>query len=94
MAATTDKGIERLLSSAAIGYRSLPELGNVFLQYTDWRKRYTALMHCAGHLLVTGLDDLEGPFCLLCVERKVSECHRLQIAAFLASRGFDIEHLE
>ena len=84
-AGTPDKGIERLLSAAGIRYRSLPALGNVFRDYHDWRARYryAALIARAGDLLVTRLDGLEGPLCLLCAERRVAECHRLQIAEYL-----------
>ena len=35
-AKSPDKGIQRLLTSAGIAYCSLPELGNVFLEYEDW----------------------------------------------------------
>lgn len=93
-AKTPDKGIERLFTSAGITYRSLPELGNVFLDYEDWRERYVALLQCAGHLLVNRLDALEPPVCLLCADRRVADCHRLHIAEFLATRGLAIEHLE
>ena len=31
-----EKGIAGLLARAGIGYVSLPELGNVFLEYDDW----------------------------------------------------------
>jgi uncharacterized protein (DUF488 family) len=93
-AKTPDKGIEHLFASAGIGYRSLPELGNLFLDFDDWRERYTAFIQCAGHLLLSRLDALEPPVCLLCAERRVAECHRLLIANFLGTRGFEIEHLE
>jgi uncharacterized protein (DUF488 family) len=93
-AKTPDKGIERLLSTGGIRYRSLPELGNIFLDYEDWRERYTTFVSRAGDLLVTRLEGLEGPLCLLCAERRIAECHRLQIAEFLATRGFEIEHLD
>jgi uncharacterized protein (DUF488 family) len=92
-AKSADKGIERLLSAAGIGYRSRPELGNLFLEYDDWRERYAELMNCAGHLLVTRLDGLTEPLCLLCAEKRPAECHRLLIAEFFASRGHQIAHL-
>ena len=93
-AKTADRGIERLLASAGIAYRSLPELGNVFRDCDDWRERYTALIESAGHLLVRRLDELTPPLCLLCAERRVADCHRLQIAEFLAARGNEVEHLD
>ena len=93
-AKTPDKGIERLFASAGIAYRSLPELGNVFMEFEDWRKRYAALLQCAGQLLIGRLEILEPPVCLLCAERRVADCHRLQIAQLLAARGAVVEHLE
>jgi len=93
-AKSPEKGIERLLASAGIRYGSLPELGNLFLDYEDWRTRYATFIGLAGELLVTRLDGLQGPLCLLCAERKVAECHRLQIAEYLASIGHEIEHLD
>ena len=93
-AKTPDKGIERLLGEAGIGYRSLPELGNVFLDYDDWRERYAALLARAGDLLVSRLAGVAGPICLLCAERRPEECHRMLIAQYLASAaGKEIEHL-
>jgi uncharacterized protein (DUF488 family) len=93
-AKTPDKGIERLLATRGIRYRSLPELGNVFLEYHDWRTRYATFIQRAGDLLISRLDGLEGPLCLLCAERRVADCHRLQIAEFLIARDHEIEHLD
>ena len=93
-AKTPDKGIQRLFASAGIAYQSLPELGNLFLEHADWRARYTAFIQCAGHLLVSRLESLELPVCLLCAERRAVECHRLVIADYLATRGLEIQHLE
>jgi uncharacterized protein (DUF488 family) len=93
-AKTPDKGIEHLLSSHRIGYRSFPELGNIFLDYDDWATRYAQLIRRAGDLLVTRLENLEGPLCLLCAERRVADCHRRQLAEFLASQGHEIKHLD
>jgi uncharacterized protein (DUF488 family) len=93
-AKTANKGIERLLSEAGIGYRSLPELGNVFLDYDDWRERYAALLARAGDLLVSRLADIPGSICLLCAEKRPEECHRMLIAQYLASvAGNEVEHL-
>lgn len=92
-AKTADKGIEHLLSSHGIGYRSLPELGNIFLDFADWRERYATLINRVGDLLVTRLEELEQPICLLCAERRVADCHRLLIANFLAGRGYEVVHL-
>jgi uncharacterized protein (DUF488 family) len=89
-----DKGIERLLSEVGVEYRSLPELGNLFLDFGDWRERYTALLSRAGDLLVSRLADVPGPVCLLCAERKPEDCHRMLITQYLSSaEGDDVEHL-
>jgi uncharacterized protein (DUF488 family) len=89
-----EKGIERLLGEAGVEYRSLPELGNLFLDYDDWRERYMALLARAGDLLVSRLAEVPGPICLLCAERRPEDCHRTLIAQYVASAADDeIEHL-
>jgi uncharacterized protein (DUF488 family) len=89
-----DKGIEKLLSDAGIGYLSLVELGNLFLEFEDWRERYQALLEKTGGLLLERLLSLGQPFCLMCAEKKVSECHREQIAGRLIGMGYQAIHLE
>ena len=94
-AKTADKGIESWLSEAGIEYRSLIELGNLFLDYADWQNRYEAFLDACGELLIQRLMDTPGPICLLCAERRVSECHRRQVATFLARhKGAEVHHLE
>jgi uncharacterized protein (DUF488 family) len=94
-ARTADKGIERLLSEKGIAYRSILELGNLFRDLDDWRPPYRALVERAGDLLVSRLADLPEPFCLLCAEKRVAECHRQIIADFLvATKGWSVEHME
>jgi len=94
-ARTADKGIEKVLSDVDIAYRSLVELGNIFLEFEDWRDRYQRLLDQSGSLLVGRLTGLEEPFCLLCAEKRVVECHRKQLADHLVrSLGADVEHLE
>jgi uncharacterized protein (DUF488 family) len=94
-ARTADKGIEKLLSDGGIAYRSILELGNMFRDFEDWRPSYRALFDRAGDLLVGRLAELPQPFCLMCAEKRVSECHRLVIADFLvATRGWNVEHIE
>jgi uncharacterized protein (DUF488 family) len=94
-ARSVDKGIEKLLGDRGIAYHSILELGNLFRNREDWREPYRELLQHAGDLLVQRLDDLPEPFCLMCAERRVAECHRLMIADFLvASRGWTVEHLE
>ncbi len=94
-AKTADKGIESWLAAAGIGYRSLVELGNVFLDFPDWQPRYQQLLAAAGGLLTERLHDIPGPICLLCAEKHVADCHRLQIAEYLALHsGVTVHHLE
>src|SRR5262249_45694147 len=94
-AKTADRGIESWLVEAGIGYRSIVELGNVFLDLPDWPVRYRRLLDSAGPVLTDRLDDIPGPICLMCAEKRVAECHRQQVADYLERhRGAAIRHLE
>lgn len=88
-----DKGIERVLVEENIAYTSIIELGNIFLHYADWRERYTQLFDRAGDLLTESLKQVPSPFCLMCAEKRVEDCHRQQIADYLLQRGWEVEHL-
>jgi len=89
------KGIAGLLARSGIDYVSLPELGNIFLEYPDWPQRYERFLAAAGPLLIDRLLKVPGPICLLCAEKRVSECHRRHVAAFLASqKGWTFTHIE
>lgn len=93
-AKSSDKGIERLLAERGIGYHSLLELGNMFRDLDDWRPAYRMLFEKAGGLLVARLQGLPEPFCLMCAEKRVDDCHRLIIAEYLVEkRGWEVEHL-
>jgi uncharacterized protein (DUF488 family) len=96
-AGSDDKGIARLLSSAGIGYVSFVELGNVFIDCPDWPERYKRLWERAGEILaerfLAAVPSLPQPFCLLCAEKETGSCHRRFLAAFLADRGFTVEHI-
>jgi len=94
-ARAADKGIAGLLARAGIGYVSLPELGNVFLEYDDWPERYEKFLEAAGPLLLDRLAVVPGPVCLMCAEKRVCECHRRHIADYLAkTKGWTFTHLE
>jgi uncharacterized protein (DUF488 family) len=93
-AKSPDKGIEGLLNAAGIGYRSLPELGNLFLDSEDWPRLYEELIQKAGALLTRRLAETAEPFCLMCAEKRVAECHRRMIADYLVAQGHEVEHLE
>jgi uncharacterized protein (DUF488 family) len=89
-----NRGLQGLLEWAGIEYVSFPELGNVFLHRDDWVRRYRTLLEQAGDLLTEGLTALPTPFCLLCAEKRASECHRSLVADYLAGKGYEIEHIE
>jgi len=94
-AKSPDKGIEKLLGDRGIAYRAILELGNLFRDFPDWHGPYRALFERAGDLLVGRLEGLPEPFCLMCAEKRVAECHRLTIADFLVmTRGWTVEHIE
>jgi hypothetical protein len=88
-----DEGIQNLLAKANIGYVSLIELGNVFLEYQDWSDRYRRLLDSSGELLIERLQDIPEPYCLLCAEKLATECHRYLISEYLIRKGHEIEHL-
>lgn len=84
MARDPDKGLAGLLAKAGIGYLSLPELGNLFLEYDHWQNRYAAFLDRAGPLLFDRLtEEMPRPVCLLCAEKSVAACHRRLIAEYL-----------
>lgn len=90
------KGIAGLLTRAGIGYVSLPELGNPFLEYDDWPSRYAEYFRRVGPLLLDRLTpEIPEPACLMCAEKRVSECHRRHIAEYLErERGWTFTHIE
>ena len=91
-----EKGIAGLLGRAGVGYVSLPELGNLFLDFTDWPTRYTEFLDRAGPLLFDRLTpDIPAPVCLLCAEKRVADCHRRLIADYLMrTHGWAFTHIE
>jgi uncharacterized protein (DUF488 family) len=94
-ARSPEKGIEKLLAGRGIAYRSILELGNLFRDLDDWRPPYKALIEQSGELLVARLAEMPEPFCLMCAEKRVADCHREVIADFLvATRGWVVEHIE
>jgi uncharacterized protein (DUF488 family) len=90
-----DKGIAGLLAAAGVGYVSLPELGNLFLEYDDWPQRYEKFLALAAPVLFDRLEGITGPVCLMCAEKKVCECHRRHIAAHLEkTKRWTFTHIE
>lgn len=94
-ARSADRGIEKLLGDRGIAYHAILELGNLFRDRDDWHSTYRAFLDRAGDLLVARLDDVPPPFCLMCAEKRVADCHRLAIADFLVERrGWTAHHIE
>lgn len=93
LAKSPDKGIQALLKTGNIGYEWLQELGNIFHGLPDWKYRYAMLIEQSGQLLTERLISLEMPFCLLCSDKNLNECHRQQIADYLVRVGHEVEHL-
>ena len=90
-----EKGIAGLLARSGIGYVSLLELGNLFLEYDDWPERYEKFLAASGPLLFDRLADVPGPMCLMCAEKRIAECHRRHIAAYLErAKGWRFTHIE
>ena len=86
-------GIEHTLGLRNIDYVSLVELGNPFKDFANWRHRYQQLLSLAGDLLTERLQRVNAPFCLMCAEKRVADCHREEIARHLMRRGHRVEHI-
>ena len=93
-AKSADKGIQGFLRTGGMAYVSLLELGNLFREDEHWRERYQRLLAQAGDVLLERLAQVPGPFCLLCAERRVADCHRQLIAESLIKQGWQVEHIE
>jgi uncharacterized protein (DUF488 family) len=93
-AKSPDKGIERILREAGIGYVPLTELGNPFKDEPDWPEQYRNLLAESGETLIEPLLLVPRPFCLLCAEKKPEQCHRKLIADYLQARGWEVHHIQ
>ena len=77
---------------------SLIELGNIFKTYKDWGVRYKQFIDRVGDILIERLmnaaqSHLE-PYCLMCCEKRASDCHRKILADYLVKQGHEVEHTE
>lgn len=93
LAKTAEKGIQRLLGDARIGYVSVRELGNPFKDAATWRDDYERWFREDASSRLRLLDGIRGPMALLCCEKDASRCHREIIANVMVQRGDDVEHL-
>jgi uncharacterized protein (DUF488 family) len=93
-AKSPDKGIERILAQAGIGYVSLTGLGNPFKNEPDWPEQYRKLLAESGEAMIEPLLSLPRPFCLLCAEKKPNRCHRKLISDLLETQGWRVQHIQ
>ena len=90
-----DRGIAGLLAKSGVAYVSLPELGNLFLDYDDWTTRYERFLALAGPVLFDRLEAIDGPVCLMCAEKRLCDCHRRHLAAHLEkTKDWSFTHIE
>lgn len=93
-AKSAEKGIAKLLADAGVEYVSLTDLGNPFRGEADWRERYATHLKENEARLLRLLADVPRPYCLMCAEKRVEDCHRKHIAEGLQKMGMQIEHIE
>ena len=97
-AKTSDKGIEKILGELKIEYYSFKELGNPFFEdKKTWRSSYVKYLEDSGYSMFSCFNEIQSDkvFCLLCAEKKVSNCHREQISEHLQRTGYQlIKHIE
>ena len=88
------KGIEGMLARAGVKYVWLAELGNSFKDLDSWAQAYRDHLDQIGDGLMEMLESVTAPFCLMCGEKRVADCHRKLIADRLVEAGAEIEHVE
>ena len=93
-AKSSDKGIEKLLDSAGIGYVWAEELGNPDRNDPNMREFCEQVVPHFPKLVAPVLDvAIQRKICLLCAEKCPEECHRLFIADYFKNEGWSIVHL-
>lgn len=90
LAKSPDKGIQALLGRAGFGYSWVQELGNPFLGDEGWQTRYRDWIQVEGELRCRKLFELQEPVCLMCSEKRVADCHRLDVANVLVQQGHEL----
>lgn len=88
------KGIQGLLTGAGIEYVWIEELGNPFKDQDGWAKKYEEHLDQLVNRLADMLHGVPAPYCLMCCEKRVAQCHRKLLAARLAEAGAQVEHIE
>jgi uncharacterized protein (DUF488 family) len=89
-----NKGIGRLLAEGGVEYLWAQELGNPFMDQDGWAGEYQGHLDQLGGRLAEILENVPAPFCLMCGEKLVEECHRKIIANRLVETGARVEHIE
>ena len=87
------KGIQALLGRGGIRYFWWEALGNPFRDTADWRSRYQMHLDRQWNAVRGQLEEVPQPYCLLCAEKLVANCHRSDIAKRLAPLFSEVEHL-
>jgi uncharacterized protein (DUF488 family) len=89
-----NKGIGRILAEGGVEYLWAQELGNPFMDQDGWAEEYQGHLDQLGGRLAEILENVPAPFCLMCSEKRVGECHRKLIADRLVETGARVEHIE
>ena len=90
-AKSPDKGIEKTLGDAQIGYEWFEELGNPDPKDPEMK----AFRHLVAHEAAERTRRLielgsRKTVCLLCSEKAHEDCHRSIIGDYLASQGWEV----
>ena len=88
------KGIEGMLARANIKYLWIEALGNPFNDLGSWSQAYQDHLDQIGDGLMEMLGNVTAPFCLMCGEKRVANCHRKLIADRMVKAGAQVEHIE
>jgi uncharacterized protein (DUF488 family) len=93
-AKTADKGIEKTLGQAGIGYEWFEELGNPDPKDPEMQA-FRDLIGREGTERTARLRELAArkTVCLLCAEKSPGACHRSIVSDFLAGEGWEVLHL-
>jgi uncharacterized protein (DUF488 family) len=90
LSSNPDKGIVKLLRDAGIGYEWHHELGNPDPKdpaMSAFRQKVTQFPELTRRLVEAASRET---VCVMCAEKKVTDCHRELIVAYLRQQGWDV----